>query len=447
MKIFSILILFSAITVYSESLINEDELFSDTSLTLDSSQFANQNNFQLDSSRVAFSGEVNSYFLSSSNRGAFRELSKDSVNFNVGSYSNLLLDVRLPLQIKSFGNFEISFNPDSQTNFYVKELFVDYNFKQRLYLRYGKQVLQWGRCNVWNPVDFVNIEKKRFFQKFSAQEGSYGLRLHLPYKTFVNAYSFLDFNNPSTVDSIALSLKLEFLIRKTEIALSYWDKSNKRAFWGLDFSTGFKGIDFTGEIGITSGKNYIRPNFINGKVIPDDFGDDYFVRACFGASKAFDLLNVSDRVSLSGEFYFNQLGYPDSIFDILGKKEMKSALIEQLRNQNFQVDSTTQNQYNSLPYGNPRILLGFYEPNNFSRYYAAFTCSISKFIISDMTFTTKSIINLSQGSATISTGLLYRNLHNFYSGVNILAYVGPQNTEYTFFDNALDVQMYFGLLF
>ena len=88
-----------------------------------------------------------------------------------------------------------------------------------------------------------------------------------------------------------------------------------------------------------------------------------------------------------------------------------------------------------------------YEMNSYSRYYASLFTSISKFIISDLTYSLNAIANLNQGSAILSTGVTYTNLNSFTMGLTLNAFVGEQNTEYTYSNNALSVQATAGLSF
>ncbi len=62
----------------------------------------------------------------------------------------------------------------------LKEFFADGNYKYKVYVRFGKQNLKWGRGYLWNPTDLISQDRKDFGDMDARREGVYGLKMHIP---------------------------------------------------------------------------------------------------------------------------------------------------------------------------------------------------------------------------------------------------------------------------
>ena len=422
-----------------DEVIDENALFSDTSMFVDSTEIsASFSMGAVESTQMSFSGEITSAAEISAKRDYFKNGDRKTLDPGAYVVGNFLLDARFPAGIKAFANAEAHHLADSgKSRFYLQEIFVDANINRRVYFRTGKQVLQWGRCFFWNPTDLINIEKKKFIQDIGYREGTYGIKMHIPVGTRWNFYTFLDMNRLTSVDSLAGAAKVEFLLGNTEVGTALWVKENRYPYLGIDFSTSLFDISFAGEASLTSGDNYtvfVQDTSSPLKFRPATINREVVARVCLSASKMFDLMNVDDRVSVNAEVYYNQAGYTGNKLRDYDVKDAVEKIME-------------------LPESDPmksemQSMSGaFLEPNNHSRLYGALFMSISKFIISDLTLTVNGILNFNHRCAVISTGLQYRNLHNFSLGFLVNAIVGPEESEYTLFDDAASLRLTAGVSF
>lgn len=416
--------------------INEDELFSDEETLVDNTEYLDKGTDigTVDSTSVDFSGELSSYATLNGSSDFFDGYNRDQLAPGATLLGSFLLDVRLPENFKSFGNVELLYSSTTNsTEYFLRELFLDMNINRRVYIRSGKQVLQWGRCNLWNPTDLVNVERKSFLTKIGSREGTFGIRAHAPFGVAWNLYGFLDMNDLSSVDSVAATAKVEYLIGSTEMGLGVWGKRGKDPVFGLDASTGVLDFQIAGEISLSKGTNYNSIIIENGMPRFGDLGDDLITRASVSATRFFDFMDVNDRITASAEFYYNQGGDKDNIFDEPALLMMRDALLS--------ADSSGIADTAAYVYST------YYEPNSHSRFYAALFTSVSKFIHVDLTLSANVLMNLDQGCAIISTSLDYRNLHNFFMGLTLNSIVGPENTEFTLFKEAFTVQFKAGMGF
>jgi hypothetical protein len=431
---------------------DEATMFGDTSSVVDSAKIINTAAATAafeDKKSVGWSGEVNAWLTPSVTRSWFnkpRDTMISTVSFPSRIVGNGQLDIRLLRGVKAFADLEASyvpvpsidiarssgmFNIDSGMVFAVPEFFIDANFRNVVYVRAGKQVLQWGRCFLWNPTDFVNVEKKTFFQRMGHREGAYGVKMHIPYKTLLNFYSFVDLGEVQHADDVAVSAKAEALVGRTEMAVSVRGKREQEPIFGFDISTQLFEVQISGEAALRSGRDMTTLHLTRTDTSITDMGDAWIPRASVNLMKFFPLNGVADRIMVSTEFYYNHAGYDPNVFDggLIDYQKIIATLISAPRSYDFE------------------SVMALYEPNSYSRYYAMLSTSISRFILNDMTFTCSAVGNLSQKCAMLTGGVTYTTLHDFTLSANLNGFVGKKNTEYTFTDQGLSLQVRMGLVF
>ncbi|MBU2574433.1 MAG: hypothetical protein KKH28_10195 [Elusimicrobia bacterium] len=353
--------------------------------------------------------------------------------FNSYIVGNLMLDARLKNGVKAFANMETGYySKTRETTSALREAFLDFNINRRVYFRTGKQVLQWGRCYLWNPTDLINAEKKTFVRKIGYRDGAYGVKFHIPFGTDYNIYGFLDTGGASEDRDLGGALKFEFLTGKTEMAFSGWAKRNRRPVFGYDLSSRLGEVDIAGEVSVARRDNTRFMREESGVLYTYLKDDGWVTKAAGNFSKGFRLGNFNDRLTVAAEFFYNQTGYTKSPFRD-GAVYAFSGPLAAL-----------------LPAGTKKEFLlynGLYDPNYLSRYYGAAFISVTRFIITDMTLNVNYIRNLSDDSGMLSTGVAYKTLNDFSAGLLVNSYLGPRNREYTFSGAKLAAQLTFGVAF
>ncbi len=431
--------------------VNEDELFSGGETVVENKFDDSKTKDETDKRSVAISGKISSAVLYSKiDKSADTSMmTKDSlVPYILG---DLYFDARLPGGSKGFGSFEVKHDAsvdenetgDKPTTFYVKEIFVDFNFDRYIYFRTGKQVLSWGQCYLWNPTDMINVENKSFLNKLEAREGTYGVKGHIPFGTVINIYGFADMNQASKGEDVAGSGKFEFLLKGTEMAISAWGKKNFHPVYGYDFSSRLLGIDIKGEASFSRGSNTTKvvkeDSFpVNRLVAQRD--DSNIYKASLNIGRDFDFGEKTDRINISIEGFYNGDGYSKNPVEDEGLYLYDEPITK--------INGTV------LPTpiigGNMKTYLyghGLYEANYFSKYYAALFITVKEFIISDITLTLNGISNIKQKSYIVSSGLSYTNINDFTAGVNVNGYLGDKSGEYRVAGIKYDVTVNAGILF
>ena len=374
---------------------------------------------------VGFSGEAVSVL-----EGVVASTSNPLNSYITG---NFMLDARLKRGVKAFANMEATYNSRSrETVSDLREVFLDFNIADRVYFRTGKQVLQWGRCSLWNPTDLINIEKKTFIRKIGYRDGAYGVKFHAPFGTDYNIYGFLDAGSAEEDRDLGGALKFEFLAGRTEMAFSGWGRRNRSAVFGYDVSSRLGDVDIAGEVAVAGRDNtrYVREEAGTLSTYLKD--DRWTTRAALNLSRGFRLGDFNDRLTVATEFYYNQNGYTRSPFRDRASYAFSGPLAA------------------LLPAGTKRDFLignGLFEPNYMGRYYGALFTSVSRFIITDMTLSANYVRNLSDDTGVLSTGVSYRNINDFSAGCLVNAYLGRPRGEYTFSGAKMSVQLTAGVSF
>jgi hypothetical protein len=308
------------------------------------------------------------------------------------------------------------------TSIIIKEFFLDANIAKAVYLRVGKQVLQWGRGYFWQPTDLININKKDFLNLSFNREGVFGLKAHVPFGTVVNLYSFIDLTGINSIDETAGAVKAEFLLGATEFAFSAWGKKHNFPVYCLDFSTRFlKKLDCWGELAMSYGDNQRRLRTGTNSVfpfppqivsVPYQIQNKWSPKACLGFSTTFDI-QLQDRLMLTAEFYFDNNGYD-------GRSIPGAAFIP---------------------------TSGVYIPGYFGKFYGAFFGSFADFFNQDLTLTFNAIANLSDGSFILSPGLTWTPQFNFTISLSENGFCGKNGTEYNLAGSDLQTVLTVGITF
>lgn len=431
-------VLVPGIIFAQEVTVDEDEVFSDEDTVIALEEKVDEGlSEELNQEAVTFSGEISTNFEYTITRNSLDGDADFADNpYSTSIEGDFLLDIRLTEGIKSFGDVWVAYSPQEDENdswrdenahenehleTILREFFVDVNIARKIYLRAGKQTLKWGRGYLWNPTDLISEDRKDFEDIDARREGVYGLKMHVPFGTTWNVYGFLNASGAETVDEFAAAGKVEVLLPKDiEMAVSMWKKQDYFAVYGLDFKTYKYSMYWWSELSVSPGDNRHRlevnelPTGL--EYVDSQVTDEWIPRVCLGFNKSFDFRDLNDRISVTGEFYYNHSGYDDNMLE----------------------DEKTRTRF---------IEGGYYEPGNYGKFYMAFFSSYREFLSDDMTLNLKAIGNLNDSSFTVSSGVEYQFAFDARLHVDVNAYLGAENCEYTVDGNALSTKAEIQIVF
>ncbi len=366
-----------------------------------------------------------------------RSFVQGSGNLGDNSLSNILggdflVDMRLTKGFKAFLDLNLGYVPggtptlhtyqpiplgspfivseDQTTALLIKEIFIDFNISNTVYFRAGKQVLKWGTGYFWNPSDLINIEHRSFTNLNALLEGVVGLRADVVFAPWWHLYTFTNLNSVTSGTDIwdtAFSARSEFLVGSTEFAVSSWLKSGKIPVFGADLSTPLpldwwakdgKTLNFTAEGTVSYGDNQQKLDPVTG---PYSVSNQLVGKVDVGLSRSFDAFNVSDRVMVSLEFFWNSDGYNQNMLLVPG----------------------------FLPI--PGVTSGYYQSGYYGQYYGAAFVTINSFGTTNMTLTLSGLANFSDQSGTVLAGWSWSPVNNFTLSLQAGSYLGAASREYT----------------
>lgn len=413
-------------------IIDENAMFADTQTIVENSKPVET---KAKPYSLGLSGEVSSISTLGLGREYLLHGDNDNSHSNI-ALGNLLVDGRYHNSYKLFANIETQHTwENNQSDLYLREAFADTPIANKVYLRWGRQVLQWGRCYLWNPTDLINVDKKTFISRIGSRNGVYGVKLHIPWGTKYNFYSFLDTGSELDSQAMGGAIKFEWLLGGTEMAVSYWNKKDYLPVYGYDFSSKMFNVDINGEVSVSKGftRNMLRQT---GNILSmDKRTDEWITRASLDLGKSFDFNNQKEKINITGEFFYNGAGYQGNVFN----------------------DSRVYAYAAPLTVGGVNIGAGdkktfflghdLFEANYYGRYYAALFTTVNNFFTSDYTLSANYIENINDQSSVMSLGAKYQNLRDWYVDLTAYAFMGSKHCEYTFLNQAFSLQMTLGWKF
>lgn len=419
--------------------VNEDEMFSNPDSVVDTKKEEKKSEDD-QKKKIGLSGELLSVNQYTRRSDAGEVPGMETSSFTPYMMGTLFADIRLPSDVKGFGAFATVHDASrSETTFAVKELFVDFNIGRAVYFRTGKQVLQWGRCYLWNPTDLINIQKQTFVTRIEPREGTYGLKVHAPFGTKANLYGFANMYQTDKVREIAGAGKLEFLMGGTEMAFSAWGREGYHPVYGYDFSTRVLGVDIVGEASLSRGSNTWKVEETGGVITAARDDRAWTGRACLDFGRGFDFNNQPKKIQVNLEVFYNGEGYGENLFRDKGVYAYDKP-----------VTITVDGKPQTFPAGPKALYLmgnNLYEMNYYSPWYAALFTTVNKFFTSDFAWKINLIGNIMQRSFIASTGLSYANINDFKAGIEVYGFFGRKDTEYTLGGNSVMVLLTAGILF
>ncbi|GEM_PF-1653234 len=207
---------------------------------------------------------------------------------------------------------------DLNDSFDLLEIFFDISINNILFIRVGKQVIHWGAATVWNPSDFINLNKYNPLESLDSREGKNGVRIHLPIKKF-NLFVFFDFYNTAPTNqhqitdflsATSLGIRADYTIKDFEIAFTTYLTKDQHAKFGFDFSGYLLGFGISGEAAFSASGYFekVVDYTLDGQTLKPTFSytDEPVFSFTIGLSKIF---GDKKDYFLELDFFYNSDGY------------------------------------------------------------------------------------------------------------------------------------------
>jgi hypothetical protein len=345
---------------------------------------------------VAFSAEAS---LASSNDYQF------SVGLTELS-STLFLDTRPNRDFRAFAKGNLSYTTTSGLSFDLKELFADVAIGDTVFLRAGKQTINWGVGYFFSPANLVNLQRIDPENPEAELSGPVSLKAQLPIGSS-NATTYLIMDDLTDSISTSLAVRYEFLVSDYEITAGAILEDNGHWALATTASGNLQGMSLFAEAVLEGNSNkvfVIRDNRA-ALGLSTSTSDSLFFSATLGTRYSYTSEDDLYTLSASGQYFFNGKGYSDS----------------------------------SIFTDNPAAIAGllaskaltFSDLQERGQHYLALSISSPDIAKTDITPSVFWISNLSDGSGLVSSSLRYSGIDYFTPTLNYRFGYGTNGAEYS----------------
>ena len=216
----------------------------------------------------------------------------------------------------------------------VEQLWLKFTLNERYYFTLGKQPTKLGAGFVWQTTDFINVDRFNPLDLSDQRLGVNLIKVQVPFsKLGMNLYGIAQLDDAETLDEIGAMLRLEYLSKSAEYALSINSRKRQALRLGFDVSTGLGIVDWL--LSVAYVHNDPSPFFVKGPrllnitplgdfTVPRsiDRSDEWFQQISTGFLFS-NSVDGNKTLLINGEFFYNEAGYENAQY-------LSSAIISSL---------------------------------------------------------------------------------------------------------------------
>ena len=254
---------------------------------------------------------------------------------------DLYLDARPNERLRFFTQGRLNFDPTieegavsafgtplERTSVQLDQIWIKFDVAQAVYLTVGKQRIRWGSSRLWNPTDFLNLQRLDPLAFFDQRLGVTLVKAHVPIEALGwNFYGIANLESATNPSEVGGAVRAEVVLGPAELALSFAARKNNPDRYGIDVSAGVWELDVRAELAILHGVTtpFFRAPGDGPREI--SFSDDRDEEQGGAVQRADDLIpqlvigaewaaryGDDDVVILGFEYFFNDAGYADETF-------------------------------------------------------------------------------------------------------------------------------------
>jgi len=311
----------------------------------------------------------------------------------------------------------------SLPNLEVFELFSDFSWNDSLYLRFGKQTINWGVGYFFSPANVMNLEAIDPFDPEVQLEGPVALRVHYPVPGSQHnlwGYAVFDAEDMRPQDT-ALAAKAEFVLGGWELGAGGYYK-NEEPLRGMVTASGSIGqVSLFGEATLSRGSDRtwvteVSPALAANRFVATETDEE---SPFFKGTAGFMYSHSDSNVTVMGQYLYDGEGYSSDdrearIAEALDAEDAIKALLA------YTVDDVDA-AYSGFLKG---LIL------NSGRHYAALSFSKSELLLDDLSFSLFAIGNLSDLSALLRPSLSYAFFDGLSASLSATFALGFDDGEY-----------------
>ena len=239
-------------------------------------------------------------------------------SFSTNLQSEIYFDARPNTDIRVYGDARISYPfetaEDESRGFddivTIGELFSDFTINDTIFIRAGKQTINWGVGYFFSPADLLNLAEIDPSDPDADLEGPVSVMINAPIEVD-NFYGYLIVpENTEDITDLAGAVKYEKVVGGAEIGIGGYYRDGQPPAGMLTVSTNIANISVFGEgvIQYGSDKGYLTGS-LPTPVIYENPDDVWYVSGTVGTM--FSLSSDESDLGLSfvGQYFYNGEGY------------------------------------------------------------------------------------------------------------------------------------------
>jgi hypothetical protein len=199
-------------------------------------------------------------------------------------------------------------------------MWLRFDIKHTVFVTAGRQHVRWGTARVWNPTDFLHVNRRNPLDVFDARTGTSMLKLHLPWEAQgwnFYAYGLTEGAGPKIGD-VAGAARAEVVLGTAELGLGGLFQRHRKPKLAADLSTGFFDFDLYGELALRYGSEIDRVLYVPDAPptlearYPGVYRESGIKPQVTGGFTYSHQYADKDVVTVGGEYFYNSLGYDDA---------------------------------------------------------------------------------------------------------------------------------------
>ncbi|TFG84565.1 MAG: hypothetical protein E4H20_02805 [Spirochaetales bacterium] len=308
-------------------------------------------------------------------------------------------------------------NTITAPNAEVFELFSDFSWNDSLYLRFGKQTINWGVGYFFSPANVMNLQVIDPMDPTAQLEGPVSLRAHYSIPGTQNnlwAYAVFDSATMKPEDT-AVAARAEFVLGGWEAGLGTWYKNDSPLRGIMTLSGSVRDVSLFGEAYLARGsdKTWVT-------TVTDEEATNFIETTTDATSPFFKgttgfMWTQSDwNLTLAGQYYYDGEGYAndDREARIAEAHTAEPVIISSLGS-----DAAFSGFLKGLILGS-------------GRHYAAFSLSKSELFVDDLSVSLFVIGNLSDFSGYAKPTVSYTLFDGLSASLSVAFAFGLTDSEY-----------------
>lgn len=226
--------------------------------------------------------------------------------------AQIFLDARPSRDFRVFVEGDLAYGTADGVDFALDELFADVDVADAVFLRAGKQTINWGVGYFYSPANLVNVERIDPEDPEEELAGPVALKAQVPLGVNnLTAYAILE--DVGGGNHLGGAARYEFLVEGFEVTTGIFVEDDGDVALMATGTGAVEGITLFGELVVELGTD--RTFVVRDAGAPGGLGledsDALFVSGTLGARASYS--TDDERLTLSGvaQYFFNGDGYAD----------------------------------------------------------------------------------------------------------------------------------------